>query len=55
MSVCDCVFIFLLGNRYMGIATYSTLFGLRYRLLLVYPLRTQVKKIKQGFRSTFCF
>ena len=55
MSVCVCMFIFLLGNRYMGLATYSTLFGLRYRLLLVYPLRTQVRKIKQEFCSTFCF
>ena len=56
MSVCICVCLLCPGScRYMGGATYSTLFGLRYLLLLVYPLRTQVRKIKQEFCSTFCF
>ena len=33
------LFASALSLLYMGLATYSTLFGLRYRLLLVYPLR----------------
>lgn len=35
----------------MGLSTYSTLFGLRYRLLLVYPLRMQHNSLPVGVQT----